>query len=80
MTFTALGLLADFLLPILNHWWVKSSMQLTVQPFKAMARTVLGGDTVVDFIGNNPYNYVFIEPDGSIEGLDVVQGRCHQEG
>lgn len=64
---------ADFLLPILDHWWSTGSMQLTVQPFKAMARAVLGGRTVVDFIGNNPYNYVFVEPDGSIEGLDVLR-------
>lgn len=64
---------AAFLQPILAHWWATASMQLTVQPFKAMARAVLGGTTTVDFIGNNPYNYIFIEPDGSIEGLDVLR-------
>ena len=64
---------ADFLLPILDHWWASGSMDLTVQPFKAMARAILGGRTGVDFIGNNPYNYVFVEADGSIEGLDVLR-------
>lgn len=64
---------ADFLLPILDHWWRTGAMQLTVQPFKAMARAVLGGRSPVDFIGNNPYNYVFVEADGTIEGLDVLR-------
>lgn len=64
---------ADFLLPILEHWWSQASMGLTVQPFRAMARAVLGGQAAVDFIGNAPYRYVFIETDGSIEGLDVLR-------
>jgi len=64
---------ADFLLPILELWWTSGSMDITVQPFKAMARAILGGQTGVDFIGNNPYRYVFVEADGSLEGLDVLR-------
>lgn len=64
---------ADFLLPILESWWSEQSSSLVVQPFKLMARAVLGGATAVDFIGNNAYNYVFVEPDGAIEGLDVLR-------
>ncbi len=64
---------ADFLIPILDHWLDGSDARLTVQPFKAMARTVLGGEARVDFLGNNPYRFVFVEADGSIEGLDVLR-------
>jgi len=64
---------ADFLIPILDHWLDAGDFSLTVQPFKAMARAILGGGSRVDFLGNNPYRFVFIEADGSIEGLDVLR-------
>ncbi|MFJ1608465.1 radical SAM protein [Streptomyces sp. NPDC088253] len=63
----------DFLTRVLDHWWKHDPVTLTVQPFKLMAKVVLGGRAAVDYIGNNPYNYVFVEPDGSIEGLDVLR-------
>jgi uncharacterized protein len=62
-----------FLSRVLDHWWTRDAVNLTVQPFKAMAKAVLGGRTAVDYLGNNPYNYIFVEPDGSIEGLDVLR-------
>jgi uncharacterized protein len=64
---------ATFLGAILDQWWTHGMIDLTVQPFKEMARAVLGGVTAVDYIGNRPYNYVFVEPDGAIEGLDVLR-------
>ncbi len=64
---------ADFLIPVMDHWLDRSDTGLTVQPFKAMARTILGGVARVDFLGNNPYRFVFVEADGSIEGLDVLR-------
>lgn len=64
---------ADFLGPILDHWMAHDPVAMTVQPFKAMARVVLGGVARVDFLGNHPYRYVFIESDGTIEGLDVLR-------
>lgn len=64
---------AGFLGAILQHWWTHDLMSTTVQPFKEMARAILGGVTAVDYLGNRPYNYVFIEPDGAVEGLDVLR-------
>lgn len=64
---------ADFLNPVMDHWLDGGDYSLTVQPFKAMARTILGGHARVDFLGNNPYRFVFIEADGSVEGLDVLR-------
>lgn len=64
---------ADFLIPIFDDWWSSGAMNLRVGPFVAIARAILGGPCEVDFIGNNPLGYLFVEPDGSIEGLDVLR-------
>ena len=64
---------ASWLGRVLDQWWTHDFMDVTVQPFKEMARAILGGTTAVDYIGNRPYNYVFIEPDGAVEGLDVLR-------
>jgi uncharacterized protein len=64
---------ADFLLPVLQDWWVRGLLDVRVSPFTDMARLILGGDTYIDLFGNRPYQYVFVEADGSIEGLDVLR-------
>lgn len=64
---------ADFLIPIFEDWWGSGNMKIQVGPFMAITRSILGGQCEVDFIGNNPLGYLFIEPDGAIEGLDVLR-------
>lgn len=64
---------ADFLIPIFEDWWTNGTMDIRVGPFMAIARSILGGECEVDFIGNNPLGYLFVESDGSIEGLDVLR-------
>jgi uncharacterized protein len=64
---------ADFLIPIFEEWWSRGTMDIRVGPFTAIARSILGGECEVDFIGNNPLGYLFVESDGSIEGLDVLR-------
>lgn len=64
---------ADYLIAIFDEWWRNGTMGIPVGPFMAMARAILGGPCEVDFIGNNPLGYLFIEPDGAIEGLDVLR-------
>jgi uncharacterized protein len=64
---------ADFLIAVFDEWWSNGTLDVRVGPFLAMARAILGGPFEVDFIGNNPLGYLFIEPDGSIEGLDVLR-------
>lgn len=64
---------ADYLLPILEEWWSKGYLELSVNPFVAFARAILGGNSRVDFIENRPFGYVFVEADGAIEGLDVLK-------
>lgn len=41
--------------------------------FWNMARLILGGDSELDMLGNQPYRYMFVETDGAIEGLDVLR-------
>jgi uncharacterized protein len=67
---------ADFLLPILDAWWNTNALSVRVEPFRTIARTILGGHSAIDLFGNRPFGYVFIEADGAIEGLDVLR-VCH---
>jgi uncharacterized protein len=64
---------ADFLIPIFEEWWANGDLSVTVNPFNAFARAILGGASRVDFIGNRPFGFIFIETDGAIEGLDVLR-------
>src|SRR2546426_2233777 len=64
---------ADYLLPVLDDWWYSGATDVRVSPFHDMARVILGGETYIDVIGNRPYQYCFVETDGSIEGLDVLR-------
>lgn len=63
---------ADFLIPIFD-WWLDNPGRVTIAPLKAMAEAVLGGTPAVDFIGNRPYGFLFVETNGAIEGLDVLR-------
>lgn len=64
---------ADFLIPVFDEWWFEGTMSTAVNPFLAIARSILGGQSRVDFLGNRPYGFIFIEADGTIEGLDVLK-------
>ena len=64
---------ADYLIPIFDMWLDGHHKLLDISPFTAMLRAVLGNPANVDFIGNKPYRYMFIEADGTIEGLDVLK-------
>jgi uncharacterized protein len=64
---------ADFLLPILEHWWADESVRVRIRLMWTMARLILGGESRLDMLGNPPLRYLFVEGDGSIEGLDVLR-------
>jgi uncharacterized protein len=44
-----------------------------ISPFWNIARVISGGDSVVDALGNPPLRFMFVQPDGAIEGLDVLR-------
>jgi len=64
---------ADFLIPIFDNWWFESTMEVQVNDLKNMARVIMGGRSHSEGIGNDPPGYVFIEPDGEMEGLDNLR-------
>ncbi|MBV8278599.1 MAG: radical SAM protein [Verrucomicrobia bacterium] len=64
---------ADFLIPIFDHWWFESTMDVQIEDLKNVARVIMGGRSLSEGIGNDPPCYVFIEPDGDIEGLDNLR-------
>jgi uncharacterized protein len=64
---------ADFMIPIFDDWWFESTMEIQIDDLKDFARVILGGRSHSEAIGNYPPCYVFIEPDGEMEGLDNLR-------
>jgi uncharacterized protein len=68
---------ADFLIPIFDDWWFESTMDLQINNLKDVARVIMGGMSHSEAIGNGPPCYVFVEPDGEMEGLDNLRACCN---
>jgi uncharacterized protein len=64
---------ADFLMPILEDWWHNGDLRVRVGLFWHMTELILGGSSRIDALGNRPFQVVFVETDGEIEGLDVLR-------
>lgn len=64
---------ADYLLPILEHWWMNEAADVSIGIFWHMARLIYGGASQIDFFGSPPLRFIFIESDGALEGLDVLK-------
>jgi uncharacterized protein len=64
---------ADFLIPIFDAWHDTGDPTMRISLLWSVSRTVLGGDSRLDLIGNRPFHFVFVEADGDIEGLDVLR-------
>ena len=69
---------ADYLIPIFEEWWRNGTLDLKVKIFWNIAWMILGGESRIDMFGNRPLSFLFVETDGSIEGLDVL--RVCKEG
>jgi uncharacterized protein len=63
----------DWLAPVLEQWWSHGTSRASVQPFRTMARIILGGPSDLDLFGGAPLGFCFVETDGDIEGLDVLK-------
>jgi uncharacterized protein len=64
---------ARYLLPILDYWWGNGTIDQQISIFWQMSRLILGGRSQFDLFGNRPLAFVFVESDGSIEGLDTLR-------
>jgi uncharacterized protein len=63
----------DWLGPVLQRWWDGGTLRTAVQPFRSMARIILGGSSDLDLFGGAPLGFCFVETDGEIEGLDAMK-------
>jgi uncharacterized protein len=64
---------ADFLIPIFDEWWFNGTPDIHIGDLKNLARIVMGGSSQIETVGNVPPQYVFVESDGEIEGLDNLR-------
>jgi uncharacterized protein len=64
---------ADFLIPIFDDWWFNSTVEVSIREFWNLGRVIMGGASQLDTIGNRPLDYVAVETDGSIQGLDKLR-------
>jgi uncharacterized protein len=64
---------ADFLIPVFDDWWFNATPDINIGDLRNIARIILGGSSYIETLGNSPPLYVFIESDGSLEGLDNLR-------
>ncbi len=68
----------DFLQPIFDEWIDSWPPKTMVPLFWNVVRLVMGGRSDLDVLGNERLPFVFVQADGSLEGLDVL-GVCGEE-
>lgn len=64
---------ADFLIPVFDDWWFNGTLDVRVREFWTMGRLVLGGRSDLDSLGNPPLEFLLVETDGAISGLDLLR-------
>jgi len=64
---------ADFLIPVFDEWWFNNTLDLRVREFWTIGRLLMGGSSDLDSLGNPPLEYLVVDTDGSIQGLDVLR-------
>ena len=64
---------ADFLIPVFDDWWFHGTLEVRIADFWNIGRTILGGTSESEAIGNRPAGYAVVEADGDIEGVDVLR-------
>ena len=64
---------ADFLIPVFDDWWFHGTLEVRIADFWNIGRTILGGRSETEAIGNQPAGYAVVEADGDIEGVDVLR-------
>ena len=64
---------ADYLVPVFDEWFFNDTIEIKIPLFYAITRLLLGGRSNIDMVGNEPFGFVFIEPDGAVEDLDSLR-------
>lgn len=65
--------IADYLIPIFDEWFAADDPDVQVRIFEEIIKSMLGGFTHSEVIGNHPENYLVIDTDGSIQANDALK-------
>lgn len=65
--------ISDYLIPIFDDWFDEDNPDIHVRIFWGLTRAIMGGWSDTDAFGNMLMNYLVVEADGSIEGLDALR-------
>jgi uncharacterized protein len=69
---------ADYLIPIFDAWWTGGHTEMRIRNFWTILKMLMGGAGGSDTFGNQPFQFLVVEADGEIEGLDCL--RACDEG
>ncbi len=64
---------ADFLIPVFDDWFFNGNIAFEIREFWSIGRLLMGGTSLVDSLGNLPLQFVAVETDGEMEGLDKLK-------
>lgn len=64
---------ADYLIPIFDAWWQGGHTEVRIRNFWTILRLLMGGSSRSDTFGNQPFQFLVVEADGEIEGLDCLR-------
>ncbi|KIG16844.1 putative arylsulfatase regulatory protein [Enhygromyxa salina] len=67
---------ADYMIPVFDEWWKSGPLATKIGLLGQMTRVILGGESEVAAIGNQPLRAVSVGTNGEIEVLHVLRSRA----
>lgn len=64
---------ADYLIPIFDEWFAEDDPSVQIRLFVGILRSLMGGVSHSEAVGNRPENYLVIDTDGNIQANDVLK-------
>ena len=65
--------ISDYLIPIFDAWFEEDDPEVRITLFEDTIRSILGGNSVSEAIGNNLADYLVIDTDGKVLSNDVFK-------
>lgn len=64
---------ADWLIPIFDHWYDMRPAKFRIRKFQDIMALLLGGKSAVEDFGLAPVDFIVVETNGGIEGVDSLK-------
>jgi len=64
-------------LKVVFDLWVADPRKVKIRFFESVVRTILGGTSLVESIGEDPFNIIVLETNGEIEAVDSLKAACN---